>query len=652
MIEKYCLDDFQRQKVLPVFVSLAQISEHARKEPNEFRLHLNAHIVQRCIETLETNKNSLQPDLTLLQKALKAIKILFGLENQEDGIDSVIHSIKDISDNLMFKLQFDLTSESLLNKSAQKDEFASKVGVKLPSKIGAVTAERSEKTSLETASEESVMYVGTKLVHRDASSFIIEFLRQIQTLLNLNYVLILLDECSEASASAQTEVFRLFKAIRGARPSIPNRPNLAFFLGGVYPHGETYYPNRAKDGFSFEPGQDSAIEFIQWDEIDAETYISFFKNMTVLRAREFLGFTGGFDELRNDLFDMQETFFVAAYCSNGIPRRYWQILKQAYDENAKKILFSGVDGAIQEIANNQLLALGNINEEDLSFSNELINILSNKNIDIRRKNEQMKNKRNPIPQNIYFSINRQFSAYLSRLIMQGVIHDKSRMRTLRRRAMQPMYAIDIAIAYAFRIIPPKSLSSVMKYDIPKCPLNNFDQAPEVRPKIVKNIYKGAESISVGEPDEDDSTIATGVVASYDKDKFGYIRVNDGGANAFFWSNQVALEYRESLNQGDKVKFHVKNNARGRQALRIEIVEVSSKPANDGQILKGKIISYNPSKFGFIDLLDGNPNALFLSHELDELTRGRLKIGVLVECRMKQDEKGRFCYDLKLLESNE
>lgn len=651
MIEKHCIDNFTELRILPIFVSLAQISEHARKDPDEFRLHLHTHIVQRCLETVETYRKHIQPDQNLLRKTITSIKQLFGVKNESD-IGIIINKIKDAASYLMFKLQYDLTSENFKQaantKKTKSSDISPKINYNIPGLSGEISGKITESHSSETASEEIMMFVGKRLAHQDAAGFIMEFLKQVQVLLDLGHILILLDECSEAAPPAQVEVFRLFKAVRGARSLIPEKDSLAFFIGSVYPHGETTYPTRQEYGFSFEPGHDCAMEFLQWDEIDKDTYIAFFKDMTLRRAKEILGYEKDFLQLQAEVFDDPSTFLLAIYCANGIPRRYWQILKRGYDINSGRILLSGVDIAVQEIANNQTLTLGNLTKEDVSFVDELIDILSNKNVEIRYRNRQQRNKTNHIPQNIYFSVHRQLVKPLGRLVMQGAIHDKSRMRTKRKRSIQPMYSIDIAIAYTFRIIPPKSFVDTITTDIPQGAYSNFNQAPEIRPKTMKRIYQEVDDIPL---DSDiDLPELTGVIGSYNPPKGGVILVDDGDDDAFFYSSQVPDHYKYVLQKGDRVKFLVEpsDKGEGRRATRIEILQIMLNRNSAEARQEGVVISFTEREHGFIDLLDGGPHAVFTANDLDESLKNKIKPGSRVQCSLRKNKIGRLGYDITLI----
>lgn len=580
MVERYCLDNFHTKRVLPVYVSLAQISEHARKEPDEFRLHLYTHIVQRCIETAEIYKDALQPNQSLLQKAIQSISRLFNFKNDND-INFIINLIKETADNLRFELQFNLTSQSFKSNVGQSESVSTDTSIKLKAKTfsadGELSAADKQTATLSKQDEETLNYMGSKLAHKNGANFIIEFLKQIQILLNLDHSLILLDECSEADSEAQVEIFRLFKSIRGSGSLLQGKNSCAFFIGSVYPQGGTHYPTRTANGFNFEPGQDCTIEFLEWDETDINSYTLFFKDLILSRAKDVLNYKDDFDALVHNLFESYSTFLLAAYAANGIPRRFWEILKRGYDKNIKRITYTAVDIAVQEIANNQVLCHGYVTSEDFNFINNLIDRLLDKNVDIRMRNN--KHPKNKIPQNIYFSVDRTLSRLLDRLIVQGVIHDKSRMRAKTRRIIRPMLALDMSLVYTFRVIPQKAFCNVITYDIPKSPRNGFDQAYEVKNTFLSEIYKSStnnddkELLKACNLDETvDLQNAEGTIKSYEPGKFGFIDVIDGGPNAFFYASQLEFNNRLTAKKGDKVVFSIKENDRGRQAYDLKIVE--------------------------------------------------------------------------------
>ena len=470
MVERFYFENFEDLRILPIFVSLAQINEHARKEPDEFRLHLYTYIVKTSIETVEKYSDDIQPDVNLFRSAIQTLGKLFGISGKPQ-LNEIINILRRTTNELLYNLQFDLTSETLRSTDVDRLAIGSRTGSAMNTKTKILNASiESEITGQLESSHElegRMMFMGSRLAHRNATNFILEFLSQIQILLNLDYLLILLDEISEADPAAQVEVFRLFKTIRGASSKMGGKETCAFFIGSVYPRGETYYPSRMSDGFSFDPGNDCTMDFLQWDETDIDSYISFFRDMTLNRAKEIQGFNGNWEELLTNLFEDEKTFLLAAFCSHGIPRRYWEMLKRGYDRISGKILFSFLENGINQIVNDQILAHPSITDEGTNFVYHLVTTLASHNVNIRRKN-RTRQGRNPIPQNIYFSVNRRYRELLRHLVMQGVIHDKSRMRTISKpKRPQPMFVMDMAIVYTYRIIPPKSFLQVITRDIPK-----------------------------------------------------------------------------------------------------------------------------------------------------------------------------------------
>lgn len=70
-----------------------------------------------------------------------------------------------------------------------------------------------------------------------------------------------------------------------------------------------------------------SVEYLQLDEL-ADDYETFFHDLT--KRLEFV-FNKTIPNPIKTIFDSEGAFFLAAYCSNGIPRRYLEILKQGYE---------------------------------------------------------------------------------------------------------------------------------------------------------------------------------------------------------------------------------------------------------------------------------------------------------------------------------
>ena len=237
MVEKYHLDNFESTGVLPIYVSLAQANVHIR-DVERFRLNLYAHIVQRCVETIETYREFLRPNDTLRQKAINTLRKLFGFQT-DLTLDEILAEVKDLSGQLLFQLQYDLSSQSHKRSEAKTTSKKKSHDIEAKGNIpkfefkGSLGSEQTSSSTDQT--ERQLTFVGSQLTHQNASNYLIEFLRQVQVILDLEYSVILLDECSEASFEGQVEVFRLFKTIRGSRSALSNRDSCVFFMGSVYP---------------------------------------------------------------------------------------------------------------------------------------------------------------------------------------------------------------------------------------------------------------------------------------------------------------------------------------------------------------------------------------------------------------------------------
>lgn len=650
MIQRQCLETFEERRVLPIYVSLAQISEHARKDPAEFRLRLYAYIVQRCVETADIYRTMFQRDKTLMERAMQYILRLFKISSAPSP-EALLLTIRQTAELLLFKLQFDLTSSSFRElaeaTSTRQAEFgvAAKAGVP---PVGVSTkAVDTRASTISAEAEATMMYMGSRLVHHDAAAFVVEFLRQMQIVLDLQYTLLLIDECSEASPPSQAEVFRLFKTIRGALPSHPDREACAFFVGTVYPRGETYYPTRESDGFSFEPGQDCTMEFLQWDETDLSTYNSFFEGMLLNRAREVISFPGDLAALQNQLFDTNEAFQLASFAAHGIPRRFWELAKRAYDHSSGKITRNLLQIAIQDIANDHILGDKTITQKDTEFVNSLVSTLAKRNDDIRNKNRSR--QQNLIPQNIYFAVERRDAELLRRLIMQGAIHDKSRTRTIRKPARpEAVFALDMAVAYAFRVIPPKGFSAVVARDLPRCLPNDFDQAPTITPDAISSIYgtpkRRPSTAHPPSPQKEPPTVLTGILVSYSRGKGGWINADRPGAHLPFSADTLEPRLARSLSPGDRVEFLTRSNKRGRLvALRVRRLRTRRQ-------VQGIVKSMKAGQFGVLEVLDAGPDAFFLAKELRSTPTREARLGDKVVFDLVDTPRGREAINIRFYTS--
>ncbi|MBC2834530.1 hypothetical protein [Paragemmobacter straminiformis] len=590
MLKRYHLSSFAKSRILPVYVSLAEISEHSKKDPDEFRVQLYARIVSTAIETLEANKHHLSPNRGVVTGAVRlmlrglGLDGYFGVENLDKSIDQV----KTIADELLFKLSYDITAADLKNfrssSSGLKNAGVASTDLKMSSQgvgsLGASVSLSSEESLSNThTDEESVRLLGSRLSHRNASQFMINFLQQVQIILDLEHTLILLDECSEAGREAQVEIFRFFKAIRGSTSKLSDKEHCAFFVGSVYPRSETYYPSREVDGFSFEPGQDCGVEFVQWDEAEPESYMKFFEQMLIARARAVFGFEGTIANFISRFYDGRKTFNHIAICAGGTPRRFWEIHKRSYDSGTNKVSFPRAKIAIQEIVNEQTLGHTSLTTNDHAIVQHVIKVLTLKNEEARAKSKTSKNK---VPQGIYFSATQQNSAHFGRLIMQGAIFDKSRMKS-RRHSLRPhpIFALDTAIAYSNRVIPEVNFDIVAEQDFPKLTEDGFAHAASFEPPsrqgdkswTIESVFKAySSSPPTSSLKKLSPVIERGFIKAIRPNGNAFVTVLDGGSDAFVSKAEMAKLIAGGATKGAEVTFTISKNNLGRQASNLRLVE--------------------------------------------------------------------------------
>lgn len=276
MIASNCTDKYNNQKILPVYVSLAKVSEWQDTDIRLFRIQLYANIVNSTINTIEDNKDKIGFSKNDIEKAIDNIKKMFGIKS-EDDIEDILHKIKTKSDELLQNLTYN--RDRITQKIRKENE--TKIGIK-----GGKDIQLTYDDLYRFLEEKEIQSMGKTLAYENASDFIIEFFKQLKLILNCSYVLLLIDECSEASSEAQIEIFRLLKLVRGASTS-DLESNYAYFCASVYPPYATNYPSKIKgDQFNFEPGHDAGVEYLQLDELTDE-YEKFFYELT-RKARIFL----------------------------------------------------------------------------------------------------------------------------------------------------------------------------------------------------------------------------------------------------------------------------------------------------------------------------------------------------------------------------
>ena len=464
MVANRYLLDFSKFKVIPVYVSLAKLSQFSENEIKRFRMQLYANIVLESINFIEKHELVLDyPKKETSLGALSLLKRLFRIKTEKD-FQGTIREIKQLNESLLQKLTYNPQNVSI----RQADTVKGGIQTKLTPLVAELTSE-SER-------EKKVDFIGTNLSHENAAEFISQYFKQLKNTLELSFSLILLDECSETSKKGQIEVFRLLKLIRGASEA-DIKQNYIYFLAAAYPPLATYYPSRIQgDSFNFELGQDASVDYLQLDET-LEEYESFFSELTKKRLK-YLSGNGSSSQEANilDIFDTPRAFTLAVYAANGIPRRYIEIMKQAYDnlqqrssataEANRKITFRDVEAAIQIVVSNGILAQNRLTQRDFAYLDEIVNRFARRN---KKQETENKEKEKPVPAIVYFTTARSQISYLANLIIQGAIHDKARTRVrkfYREEALQgELMSLDLAVAFYNGAIAKSRAAEIFKKDL-------------------------------------------------------------------------------------------------------------------------------------------------------------------------------------------
>ena len=178
------------------------------------------------------------------------------------------------------------------------------------------------------------------------------------------------------------------------------------------------------------------VEYLQIDELSDE-YLSFYSELTKKRISVFFQRPLAFAS-HLEIFENPRAFTLAAYLSNGLIRRYFDILKHGYDNlcqrvtedrslEVKKLNVKDIEEAADIIASNQILAESRLEDKDFKILDDIISRISRRNKKNETDNAQ-KEDGQQLPANVYFTVSRTELKYLGHLMIQGALHSKGRTR--------------------------------------------------------------------------------------------------------------------------------------------------------------------------------------------------------------------------------
>ena len=480
-------DNFPNYKVLPCLVTITAAPEIAKIDPKFFRIFLYTSIIKNVCKFIVENKELLIPieNITMLRRLMN----LFMIDSKEKKINEDIEYIRKLA-NSIFQELFD-NPDKVVRRMNQKQNFASEVGMD----IAPISINSSNTTTEED--EQIKEYTSQKLSDIYGVDVLISFLKTVKDLFNLNYVYLLLDECSESTPLMQKEVFRLGKQIRASCSNSGgslNKPDISFIIA-VYPPQSTYYPSIKKgDDFNFEPGHDCSPEYLEIDELNDE-FESFF--LELMKNRLKLNNEGPYG--LEEVFENEEVILIAAYCSGGVPRRFLEIIKQAYNQlnrdfankktdSPKKIDTPYVISAVgQVIESSSLLNSGSLTEEDKIAFEKVIKKFAQRNKSVETKNKNITDAAEKTPITIYFTTAAKSSEEIANLITVGIVHDKKRSRSRKSsisawQGSGMLCSIDIGAAVHRGVLPksPSQILEICRRDLKEAAHRGFTYVLDIR----------------------------------------------------------------------------------------------------------------------------------------------------------------------------
>lgn len=288
-----------------------------------------------------------------------------------------------------------------------------------------------------------------------------------------------------------------------------------------------------------------------------------------------------------------------------------------------------------------VLDSGYLNDKDRSFVYEITHRVKSKNGGINGENRKF---RRNIPQNIYFNADIGVSKLITKLVMHGVIHNKSRMRTKNRGRPKPLYALDIGVVFYLGVIPEAKFVHFLKTELFRCAKINYDNAFYIGEKDFIHCCEQYTSVDVNnflddnelesEVEVDQELEFYGTIKEYNG-KIGLIEADDMESCAEFQKNNLDSSCIDKLIIGDRVEFTNKWLQNGiRIALKIRKIDTTN--------AEGLVKRFDENAYGTIEVNDGGSDAYFFAKDVKE----SIEAGDYVEFILEESEKGRTAREIR------
>lgn len=122
MISSKCINSYPERKILPIYISLAKVSEWQGSDIRLFRIQLYASIVTSTLSIIEAEKARIAVQRRDNGTAIETIKRMFGLKGEND-IDELMKRIKLLSDTLIGQLTY--IPDKILDKTKTESQVRS-----------------------------------------------------------------------------------------------------------------------------------------------------------------------------------------------------------------------------------------------------------------------------------------------------------------------------------------------------------------------------------------------------------------------------------------------------------------------------------------------------------------------------------------------
>lgn len=170
-IREQVLNEFDQQRILPIYISLAKISEYESLDEKMFRIHLYTNIVQTTVNFIMQNIKVIHnTDRNLFIKLLNYF-FIFDEDIKYRSVEEILYNVQILINNL----NDELLSGNIIVVSEGSAEIGAQAGIEQFKVNGKLTE------------KEQLGFTINKLSHLNGSRYVVEFFRELKQILSLKY---------------------------------------------------------------------------------------------------------------------------------------------------------------------------------------------------------------------------------------------------------------------------------------------------------------------------------------------------------------------------------------------------------------------------------------------------------------------------------